>query len=100
MRGQHENSQERTRHRSQEGTEGQSGKASQRKLPEELLKLEIHKTGSSSPASRFCHFLVVWLWASYLTSLIFKFLLCEMRLVITALQGCCEISAWNPDGVQ
>lgn len=37
---------------------GQSGKASQRKLPKELLKLEIREGGA---ASRLCHFQVVWL---------------------------------------
>lgn len=59
---------------------------------EELLKLEMQVGAVQIPASRLCHFLFMWLWANYLTSLSLLFLLRknESSSVITALQGCCE----------
>lgn len=40
--------------------------------------------------SQLCHFLVVWPWASYLTSLSDIFLTCKMRIMILTLKNCGE----------
>lgn len=69
---------------------GQSGRASQRRLPKELLKLEMRGGGSSNPGV-----LALPLPSCMALGKLFNVSKPQVpplkrRLIITALQGCCE----------